>query len=64
MIEKKTPEETYDIVYWLFNVYGRRHISSKNAIISWINGDVHEFDDPTMPEYMKGGPVTNNGSGY
>ena len=35
-IKDKSPEEIYDILYWLMFTYGRQFINSPLAIINWI----------------------------
>lgn len=38
----KTPEEQYDLLYWLMHVFGRGYASSDQARIDWIRGDIKE----------------------
>jgi len=38
----KTPEEQYRIIYWLMYVFGRGYLSSDQARIDWIKGEIKE----------------------
>ena len=34
----KTPEEQYDLIYWLLNDYGKQFTDTKQAVIDWLSG--------------------------
>lgn len=38
----KTPEEQYDILYWLMMEYGKYHSNSRLARIEWLKGEKGE----------------------
>lgn len=45
VLSGKTPEEQYDILYWLMMEYGKGHSNSRLARIEWMkrkDGDHHE----------------------
>ena len=38
VLSGKTPEEQYDILYWLMMEYGKGHSNSRLARIEWLKG--------------------------
>lgn len=44
-LRDKSPEEQYDLLYWLMHVFGRGYASSDQARIDWIRGDIKEKPD-------------------
>lgn len=45
VLSGKTPEEQYDILYWLMMEYGKGHSNSRLARIEWLKrkgGDNHD----------------------
>ena len=42
----KTPEEQYDILYWLMMEYGKGYSNSRLARIEWLKGE--EGEDETV----------------
>lgn len=39
LLSGKTPEEQYDILYWLMMEYGKGHSNSQLARIEWLKGE-------------------------
>lgn len=35
-LASKTEDEMYDIMYWLFNIYGISYTDTRSAIIEWL----------------------------
>ena len=43
VLSGKTPEEQYDILYWLMMEYGKGHSNSRLARIEWLkDGEQHD----------------------
>ncbi len=38
-IAGKSPEETYDFLNWLINIYGMQFTDSRGAVIEWLKGE-------------------------
>lgn len=47
VLSGKTPEEQYDILYWLMMEYGKGHSNSMLARIEWLKGEKGGQDDRT-----------------
>lgn len=39
ILSGKTPEEQYDILYWLMMEYGKGYSNSRLARIEWLKGE-------------------------
>lgn len=45
LLSGKTPEEQYDILYWLMMEYGKGYSNSRLARIEWLHEEYKEPED-------------------
>lgn len=45
LVEIPSPEEQYEIITWLLNVYGKQYNNTRAAVIDWLRGENYERTD-------------------